>query len=340
MHLRPATPIDLDLLRRWDEAPHVIAADPHDDWNWEVELARNPEWREQLVAEVDDVPIGFVQIIDPAREDSHYWGDCPDSLRAIDIWIGEAGRLGRGFGTRMMTAAIERCFEHPSVQAILIDPLASNARARRFYERLGFRFVEVRRFGDDDCAVYGLDRVSWAARHDSRGRARVTIRAATAVDCEAVTELCMRSKRSWGYDEDFMDRSRTALTLTPERVEAWTVRVAERPGGELTGVAASSARNAPREAELELMFVEPAWTGTGVGRALMEDLADRLVDDGIETLWILSDPGAETFYRRLGAVRLGLRPSDAIPGRRLPWLRLDLGASGSGRDRSGDATTG
>jgi hypothetical protein len=30
------------------------------------------------------------------------------------------------------------------------------ARAHRFYERLGLRFVERRRFGNDDCFVYRL----------------------------------------------------------------------------------------------------------------------------------------------------------------------------------------
>jgi aminoglycoside 6'-N-acetyltransferase len=161
MRLRPATPDDLDLLSHWDEQPHVIESDPNDDWNWEVELARDPDWREQLIAEVGHVPIGFIQIIDPAREDSHYWGDCPECLRAIDIWIGEEANLGRGYGMQMMTLAIERCFSEPSVRAILIDPLESNDRARRFYERLGFRFVENRRFGDDDCAVYRLERGDW-----------------------------------------------------------------------------------------------------------------------------------------------------------------------------------
>lgn len=163
MRLRPATPDDLDLLLHWDQQPHVIASDPNDDWNWEVELARDPDWREQLIAEVDDVPIGLIQIIDPAREDSRYWGDCPDGLRAIDIWIGEEANLGRGYGTQIMTLAIERCFSEPSVRAILIDPLESNDRARRFYERLGFRFVENRSFGDDDCAVYRLERRDWQA---------------------------------------------------------------------------------------------------------------------------------------------------------------------------------
>jgi len=157
--LRPATPNDLALLRYWDEQPHVIAADPSDDWNWEVELARTPDWREQLIAELAGRPVGCVQIIDPAREDSHYWGhDVPANLRAIDIWIGEASDLGKGYGTEMMRLAIARSFADPAVTAILIDPLASNTRAHRFYERCGFRFVERRRFGSDDCHVYRLDR--------------------------------------------------------------------------------------------------------------------------------------------------------------------------------------
>jgi aminoglycoside 6'-N-acetyltransferase len=161
MHLRPANLADLELLRLWDEQPHVIESDPNDDWGWEHELARTPDWREQLIAEVDGRPIGFIEIIDPAREDDHYWGACPNNLRAIDIWIGDEADLGRGFGTRMMQLALERCFAVPAVEAVIIDPLFDNTRARRFYERLGFRFVERRRFGLDECAVYRLDRAEW-----------------------------------------------------------------------------------------------------------------------------------------------------------------------------------
>jgi aminoglycoside 6'-N-acetyltransferase len=156
--LRPANPGDLELLRHRDGQPHTVASDPNDDWGWETELARDPPWREQLIGEVDGRPVGFVQIIDPAEEDSHYWGDVPPNLRAIDIWIGEASDLNRGYGTAMMRLAIARCFAAPEVTAILIDPLASNTAAHRFYERLGFRFVERRRFGGDDCFVYRLER--------------------------------------------------------------------------------------------------------------------------------------------------------------------------------------
>jgi Acetyltransferases, including N-acetylases of ribosomal proteins len=156
--LRPATLADARLLRRWDEQPHVVASDPNDDWQWETALAQTPVWRESFIAEVDARPIGFLEIIDPSREDTRYWGDVAPGHRAIDIWIGEPDALGRGYGTQMMRLAIAHCFADPAVHTIPIDPLRDNTRARRFYERLGFHFVAYRRFGLDDCAVYHLRR--------------------------------------------------------------------------------------------------------------------------------------------------------------------------------------
>lgn len=162
--LRDATLADLPLLERWDEDPAVLESDPNDDWHWAEELAKVHTWRDQLIIEADGVPVGFVQIIDPALEDSHYWGDCGPGLRAIDIWIGEASHRNRGIGGAAMREAIRRCFAPPEVTAIVIDPLASNTDAIRFYERLGFRFVERRVFGADDCHVMRLDRSAWAVR--------------------------------------------------------------------------------------------------------------------------------------------------------------------------------
>lgn len=163
--LRQASPLDLALLRYWDTLPHVIESDPNDDWYWEVELKRDPPWREQLIGEFDGRPVGFVQIIDPHTEESRYWGKTGPGSRAIDIWIGEASDLGRGYGTAMMNLAISRCFEQFDVHTILIDPLATNTKAHRFYERMGFQFLEAGIFGDDDCHVYCLTREKWLAFH-------------------------------------------------------------------------------------------------------------------------------------------------------------------------------
>ena len=128
------------------------------------------DWSELLIAEFDGRPIGFLQIIDPAREDSHYWGNIEENSRAIDIWIGETTALGRGFGTRMMHLALKKCFADPHVEAVLLDPLATNTRAHRFYERLGFRPIGLRRFGQDDCIVYRLDHSAWERQDHKESR--------------------------------------------------------------------------------------------------------------------------------------------------------------------------
>lgn len=156
--LRPANVSDAVILRHWDEQEHVNASDPNDDWDWDAELARSPDWRQQLIFEKDGRPVGMIQIIDPATEETHYWGDAPAGLRAIDIWIGEASDLGKGYGTQAMNLALKMCFAEPEVEAVLIDPLVSNVRAIRFYERLGFRVVERRCFGHDECLVMRIDR--------------------------------------------------------------------------------------------------------------------------------------------------------------------------------------
>ena len=162
IRLRPAGLADVPVLQRWDTQPHVIAArGPDSSIAWRDEVIRSVPWREMLIAELDGRQVGYVEIIDPAEEEAHYWGDVAPGQRALDIWIGVEGNLGRGLGTAMMRLAVDRCFASASVNAVIIDPLVGNVRARRFYERLGFRVIERRSFGGDDCLVMRLNRADW-----------------------------------------------------------------------------------------------------------------------------------------------------------------------------------
>jgi aminoglycoside 6'-N-acetyltransferase len=164
LRMRAATAADVPLLARWNDMPQVRAAVSDDglrgfSCDWAEEL--RPHDHGYFVAEADGRPIGTMVIVDPARDP--YWGPMPPGLRAIDIWIGEPEYLGRGLGTGMMRWALARCFAEPEVTAVLVDPLARNTRAHRFYERLGFRTVERRRFDEDsDCLVLRLERDAWA----------------------------------------------------------------------------------------------------------------------------------------------------------------------------------
>lgn len=160
MQLRAARRGDIPTLRAWDREDHVRAAGIS-GWDWEEMLSTDPDWRDLLIAELGGQPIGFLQIMDPARDPSRYWGECGPDLRALDIWIGDADRLGQGHGTEMMRQALDWCFADPAVRAVIIDPLTSNTKAHRFYERLGFAFVEQRRFDADDCSIFELTRADW-----------------------------------------------------------------------------------------------------------------------------------------------------------------------------------
>lgn len=172
--LRPATHGDIPWLQRWDRDPTVIASTSDDpdasvafgdenDWKENIDLYDPGVW-EYWIAEVDGQPIGAMQLCDPHREPTHYWGDIEPNLRALDIWIGEPDARGKGYGDLMMRLGISRCFADPSVIAIVIDPLASNTRAQRFYQRLGFKPTHRQMFGDDDTLVHRLTREAWRAR--------------------------------------------------------------------------------------------------------------------------------------------------------------------------------
>jgi aminoglycoside 6'-N-acetyltransferase len=159
--LRTATLDDVDMLNYWDTKEHVITTSGHEERDWAEEISSNADWLEVLIAEHEGESIGVLQIVDPLREETHYWGECEPDLRAIDIWIGEEKNLGVGFGTQMMTLILKKCFANENVTAVLLDPLVNNTDAIRFYERLGFKRVERRMFGVDDCYVYRLDRQDW-----------------------------------------------------------------------------------------------------------------------------------------------------------------------------------
>ncbi|WP_199737226.1 MULTISPECIES: GNAT family N-acetyltransferase [Micromonospora] len=146
------------------------------------------------------------------------------------------------------------------------------------------------------------------------------IRPARPEEAGELTELALRSKAHWGYDEEFLTRCRAELTLTATDIAERQVTVAER-NGRVVGLAVLAG--GPPEPELDMLFVDPPAIGTGVGRVLFQHVVSAARAAGARTLWIEADPGAEAFYRRVGAVAAGTSISPST-GRKLPRLRRDL----------------
>ncbi|HEY1073520.1 GNAT family N-acetyltransferase [Brevundimonas sp.] len=149
----------------------------------------------------------------------------------------------------------------------------------------------------------------------------IHVRRARPDESERLTVLAMKAKASWGYDDAFMEMCRAELALTPEKLRAWTVWVAEC-AGELAGMIAL-AGDAP-DAELEDFMVEPNFQRQGVGAALMEVFMDECRLRGFKRVCLDADPNAESIYQKLGFTTISLSPSRSIPGRSLPRMAKAL----------------
>ena len=149
----------------------------------------------------------------------------------------------------------------------------------------------------------------------------LTLRTANDNECVTLSDLCMRSKAVWGYDQDFLDACRAELTLTADTLAHSAVQVAEIDG-HIVGVAEVTA--AGDAAYLEKLFVDPAALRGGTGRQLFEWARRKAASMQAKTLTIESDPQAADFYRCMGAIDDGKVASTLIPGRLIPKLILQL----------------
>lgn len=94
------------------------------------------------------------------------------------------------------------------------------------------------------------------------------------------------------------------LTVTPEFVREQVVAVAEQ-GGVLAGFY-GLRRDTEGAWHLEHLWLEPKMIGRGLGRRLFEAAVADARRCGIVELRIKSDPNAEPFYLKMGALRVDM----------------------------------
>jgi GNAT superfamily N-acetyltransferase len=149
----------------------------------------------------------------------------------------------------------------------------------------------------------------------------IQLRDARQDELSRLGELCLRSKAVWGYDDAFMAACRTELTLHPDELQSTHLQVAER-GTTVVGLVQLKVTNT--DANLLKLFVEPALLGSGIGRLLLEWATSTARALGAVRMIIEADPGAATFYERMGARHAGFAPSQSIPGRMLPRMQMEF----------------
>jgi len=147
-----------------------------------------------------------------------------------------------------------------------------------------------------------------------------TIREAKPEEQGELTRLCVRATKRAGYDEVFIDRAMPALTITVPLITAGCVLVAQDSSREIVGVVAVTTTPLQGIALLYAIFVDPAHWKRGIGRVLFRAAVARAREMKAGALMIYAEPCAESFYKRMGAIRIGEGPFVYSPETVLPQL--------------------
>lgn len=152
----------------------------------------------------------------------------------------------------------------------------------------------------------------------------LTIRQANPGEADQLTSLAHLAKASWGYPGTWIDAWQPELTISPDYVREHRTAVAELDG-RLVGVAALEQHTL--HWSLEHVWIDPRVQGRGIGRVLVQQVLAYARAHGPDSVRVISDPNAESFYQKLGAVRVGEQPAPmpGAPGRTLPILEFRHG---------------
>ena len=137
--IRKADTADLPLLDRWRNATHVACWWGHASVDPDADKLRDPRIA-MWIAEFDSRPIAFLQDYRIADWAPHHFDDLPPGSRGLDLYVGEADLLGRGHGAAVLDLHAANLFAS-GAPALGIDPHPDNLRARRAFEKAGFREV-------------------------------------------------------------------------------------------------------------------------------------------------------------------------------------------------------
>jgi len=140
-----------------------------------------------------------------------------------------------------------------------------------------------------------------------------------------LTELTVRSKAHWGYDDSFMERARPDLEFHANKfLPDFHVYILEGEGKPLGFCSLIPVDS--DTVELHDLFIEPHSIGKGFGKELWDYAVNLAQSLGFSRLVLTADPNAEPFYLRQGAVRIGEKMSPVRSDRSLPMLEYVLTA--------------
>jgi aminoglycoside 6'-N-acetyltransferase len=135
----PMSAVDLPMVRRWLNEPHVVQwwGDPDEQFDLVSGDMTHPAM-DQFIVAASNRPFGYIQSYDPEAWETQPFGSQPAGTRGIDQFIGEPDMVDRGHGSAFIREFIGNLVASGAPR-VLTDPDPANIRAVRAYEKAGFQ---------------------------------------------------------------------------------------------------------------------------------------------------------------------------------------------------------
>lgn len=98
----------------------------------------------------------------------------------------------------------------------------------------------------------------------------------------------------WEMDDDPRHEQKVAAIIA----NTWRFVIA-RSGDAIIGMGRAIS-DGVSDAYIQDVTVHPRWRGKGLGKAIIRTLVERLQQDGLGWIGLISEPGYERFYQGLG----------------------------------------
>ncbi|MEO0794503.1 MAG: GNAT family N-acetyltransferase [Verrucomicrobiota bacterium] len=141
---------------------------------------------------------------------------------------------------------------------------------------------------------------------------------ARAEDIDSLNRIAQCSKQYWGYGPELMALWADQLAIDSSRIGTDLIEIgiihSQRIGFYSVDLASC---------ELDGFWLLPDKIGRGFGRQMFRRMEEALRLRGVRDIQIVSDPNADSFYRRMGAKKTGV--TESIPkGRYLTVLSYSI----------------
>jgi acetyl CoA:N6-hydroxylysine acetyl transferase len=154
--LRPVRSNDVTIIHQWMNDPDVAMwwdlAKSEQDVASYLQDQIESEHSDAFVVELDDEPVGYVEIYDVKRDRlAKYWVASTNDV-GVHILIGEAKQRGRGIGAALLEGLSAWLLVSPTpstnkiAERVIAEPDATNMASVRAFQRAGFaqsEFVEL-----------------------------------------------------------------------------------------------------------------------------------------------------------------------------------------------------